>query len=245
MSAATPGARQMPLDLGLARRRAMGRAEFLVSEANETALAMLDDWRGWPNARLALIGPEGAGKTHLAHVWMSESGAERVDAAALTEADAPGLAARGAVAVEDADRLADDAPDQMAVERALFHLLNLAAAEGCAVLLTGRTAPSRWAINTPDLASRLQAVAVARIDPPDDALLAAILAKQFRDRQLRVSEALIKYLLPRMERSFKAAGEIAERLDRAALAAGKPVSRTLAAEALGWSDSRESVARGE
>lgn len=245
MSRAKSSARQMPLDLGLARRQAMGRADFLISEANGTALAMLEDWRGWPDLRLALIGPEGAGKTHLAHVWMAESGAERVTAAALTEDDAPRLSALGAAAVEEADRIAEDAPDPAAAERALFHLLNLASAEGCAILLTGRTAPSRWTIRTPDLASRLQAVAVARIEAPDDALLAAILAKQFGERQLRVSESLIRYLLPRMDRSFKAAGEIAERLDRAALAAGKPVNRTLAAETLGWADGRDSVTERE
>lgn len=241
MSAAKSRVQQLPLDLGLARRAAMGRADFLVSGANETALAMLDDWRTWPNGRLALVGPEGAGKTHLAHVWMAESGAERVSAPQLTDADAPGLVAGGAVAVEDADRLAEDAPDQRSAERALFHLLNLAAVEGCAVLLTGRLAPARWSIATPDLASRLQAIALARIDAPDDALLAAVLAKQFNDRQLRVKETLIKYLLPRMERSFKAAGDIAERLDRAALAAGRPVGRALAAEALGWADGRQDV----
>ncbi len=241
MSGARSPARQMPLDLGLARRQAMGRADLLVSSANETALAMLDNWRNWPNHRLVLVGPEGAGKTHLAHVWMAESGAERVDAAKLTEAVAPNLVAGGAVAIEDADRIAADAMDPKAAERALFHLLNMAAVEKCALLLTGRAAPSRWSITTPDLASRLQAIGLAQISEPDDALLAAILAKHFSDRQLRVSETLIKYLLPRMERSFRAAGEIAERLDRAGLAAGRPVGRALAAEALGWSDSRDNI----
>ncbi len=241
MSAATSPTRQLPLDLGLMRRTAMGRADFLVSGANETALAMLDDWSSWPNSRLALIGPEGAGKTHLTHVWIAESGAARVNAATLTEADAPRLVAGKTVAIEDADRLAEDAPDRLAAERALFHLLNLAAAEGGVVLLTGRLAPARWPIATPDLASRLQAIAVARIEGPDDALLGAVLARQFRNRQLRVSETLIKYLLPRMERSFKAAGDVAERLDRAGLAAGRPVGRALAAEALGWTDRRDDV----
>lgn len=231
-------ARQIPLDLDLATRPAMDRSDFLVSGSNETALAMLDSWRDWPGGRLALIGPEGAGKTHLTQVWVAETGAARIDAAALTEVAAPNLAANGAVAVEDADRAREPAG-----ERALFHLLNHAAAEGCAVLLTGRAAPSRWSVGLPDLASRLQAIAVAQIDPPDDALLAAVLAKNFFDRQLRISETLIRYLVPRMERSFAAAREIAERLDRAALASGSPIGRKLAAEALGWAGGRDYVVK--
>ena len=142
------------------------------------------------------------------------------------------------MAVEAADRARPPS-----AERALFHLLNLASAEGCAVLLTGRAAPARWGVGLPDLASRLQAIAVAQIDAPDDALLAAVLAKNFFDRQLRISETLIRYLVPRMERSFAAAREIAERLDRAALASGSPIGRKLAAEALGWADGRDYVVK--
>ena len=74
------------------------------------------------------------------------------------------------------------------------------------------TAPRDWGLTLPDLASRVQAASVARLDPPDDALLSAVLIKLFSDRQITVAPALVAYLLPRMERSFDAARALVARL---------------------------------
>jgi chromosomal replication initiation ATPase DnaA len=219
-------AAQAPLDLVLPRRRAMGRADFVESPANAEAAALIDAWRRWPDRRLALCGPEGSGKTHLAHVFMAESGAALIDAAALTTDDAPRLAAGGAAVIEDVDHIPQHA------EAALFHLLNLAAAEGCALLLTGRDAPARWPLRLPDLLSRVSAMALARLLPPDDALLAAVIVKALDDRGLRYEPGLPAYLAARIERTFAAAEDAVARLDAASLAQGRAMTRRLAGETL-------------
>jgi chromosomal replication initiation ATPase DnaA len=224
MTEPTPG--QTALDLVFPRRRAMGRADFIETPSNADAAALVAAWRRWPERRLALCGPEGSGKTHLAHVFMAESGAPLVDAASLATADAPALVARGAVAVEDVDRAGRGA------EAALFHLMNLAAAEGAALLLTGRAAPARWGAALPDLASRLAALTPARLGPPDDALLAAVIAKGFEDRALKIEPGLPAYLAARIERTFAAAQATVERLDAASLAQGRAITRRLAAEVM-------------
>jgi chromosomal replication initiation ATPase DnaA len=224
--------REPPLALVYPVRQAMGRSDFVVSATNADAARLVAEWRRWPGRRLALCGPGGAGKTHLAHVFMAESGAARVDAAALSSDDAPALAAGGAVVVEDADRL-DRAPDRAAAEAALFHLMNLAAAEGAALLVTGAEAPARWAVALPDLASRLAALPLATLAPPDDALLAAVIAKQLDDRGLAHDPALPAWLAARIERSFGAARAIVDRLDAASLAERRPINRRLAADLLG------------
>lgn len=217
--------RQLSFDLPA--RPALGRDDFFVSPANAEALATVEDWRDWPGGKLVLVGPKGAGKTHLAHVWAALSGARIVAAAELAAADIPALAARP-VAVEDADRIAQDG----AAEAALFHLHNLALAERRALLVTGRDAPGRWGLGLPDLESRLQAAGIVRLAAPDDALLSALLAKLFADRQLSPSPETITYLTRRIDRSFAAAARIVAKLDRAALAGKRPVTRALAAEVL-------------
>lgn len=214
------------LALPLPHRPARGRSAFRVSTANSDAVAMIDGWLGWPNRLLVLSGPEGAGKTHLAHVWMEMAGAERISASTLDAGDAPALIAAGAVAVEDADRIE-------AAEAALFHLMNLARAEGCALLITGRGAPKDWPIGTPDLASRLSGAAAVTLAPPDDALLADLLAKHFRDRRVGVAPEVIRFLARRMERSAAAAATMAERLDRAALERKRAITLPFAKEITG------------
>jgi chromosomal replication initiation ATPase DnaA len=223
--------RQLPLRLE--HRPALGRADFLVSVSNVDAVRLVTAWRGWPGRRLALVGSARAGKTHLAHVWMHEAGALRVPAASLEGAAAEALARHGRVAVEDVDALAVlDPPRRRAGEQALFHLLNLAAAEGGWLLLTGREAPARWPIRMPDLASRLAALPVARLALPDDMLLSSLMFKLFADRQLQVAPEVVKFLVRRIERSFAAVESAVEALDRRSLSLKRPVTRAMAAEYL-------------
>lgn len=220
---------QIPLDLILPRRRARGRSDFIVSASNAEALSIIDGWRDWPGGRLALTGPEGAGKTHLAHVWMAEAGAEIVSATALVPGDVPVLMSAGAICVEDVDRLAGD----RVAEAALFHLMNFAAAERASLLITGRGAPRDWHVETPDLASRLRGLTVVTVDKPDEALLRDLIAKLLGDRGLKFGAKVPGYLAVRIDRSAAAAADIVAALDRAALERKRSVSLSLVKEVLG------------
>jgi len=217
---------QLTLDLPV--RPALGREAFFVSGSNALALARLDSWRGWPGRRLMLTGPRGAGKTHLAHVWASETGAALGDAQTLSEETLPELVQGGFIVIEDCHRIAGNP----AMETVLFHLLNLSQAENAWLLMTADRPPSRWDLGLPDLKSRLEATDLVSIDPPDDALLTALLVKLFADRQIDVTPGLVNYLVSRMDRSAAAALEIVERLDRAALSLGKPLGKRLARQIL-------------
>lgn len=216
---------QLTFDLPV--RPALGREDFFVSPSNAMAVAALEEWQDWPLRRLVLTGPEGAGKTHLAHVWAALTRARIVPAGALADTGIAALA-EAPVVVEDADRLAGN----RSAEEPLFHLVNRMAETGQPLLLTAQAAPARWPLALPDLASRLHAAQVAEIAPPDDALLSAVLVKQFRDRQIDVSPALIAYLTRHMPRSFRAAADLVAALDRAALAEGRAVTRPLATAVL-------------
>ena len=221
--------RQLVLDLPA--RPALGREDFFLSPANELALAQVESWPAWPGGRLAVAGPSAAGKTHLVHVWAARAGAEIRSAGEIAALDLARLPGGAAIAVEDADRIGE-LPDAGAAEEALFHLVNHLAGGGGSLMVTGREAPARWRVALPDLASRLNAAPVARLEPPDDALLAAVLVKLFADRQLAVGPDLIRYLVSRMDRSFAAAAAMVAALDRAGLARHRPITARLAADVL-------------
>lgn len=215
------------LGFDLPSRTALGRDAFFVAPTNAMALAMIDNWQSWAGGKLALTGPEGAGKTHLTHVWADIAGATIVAAAALPDADIPGLA-NGPVAVEDVPLIAGDP----AAQTALFHLHNLVLAEGHPLLLTGAPPVPHWGLTLPDLASRVAAATAVSLDPPDDALLSALLVKLLADRQLTPKPDLIPYLLGRMDRSFAAAIDLIDQLDAASIALKRPITRHLASQVL-------------
>jgi chromosomal replication initiation ATPase DnaA len=215
------------LSFPLPRLEARGRAAFYVSGANALAVRQVEGWRDWPRGKLLLIGPEGSGKSHLAAVWAGMAGAGTVAAGDLAAADLPALAA-APLAVEDACRVAGDP----AAERALFHLHNLMAEGGRALLLTARTPPRRWGLGLPDLASRMEGTALATLEALDDPLLAALLVKLFADRQIAPPPRLIDFCLKRMERSFAAAQRLVAALDARSLAEGRPIGTQLAGEIL-------------
>ena len=218
-------ATQLGLDLPV--RPALVRDDFLVAPSNAVALAMIDDWPNWAKHKLVLTGPEGAGKTHLAHVWADATGAQIVAASTLAQADIEALA-RTPLAIEDVDAIATDD----AAQTALFHLHNLMAAAALPLLMTGEAAPNHWALSLPDLQSRVDAAGHARLDAPDDTLLAAVLAKLFADRQLIPKPDVIPYLLTHMDRSFAAARDVVSALDASSLAQKRALTRAFAAQVL-------------
>ena len=214
------------LSFDLPAKTALGREDFFVSPANALAVAMISA-TSWPGNKLVLSGPAGAGKTHLAHVWAAETGGRIIQARDVRHQDVPELA-RTPVAVEDVPMIAEDIEQQ----KTLFHLHNLVLAEGRALLMTGRLVPKLWQLPLPDLQSRIEGAHHVALDPPDDALLGAVLAKLFIDRQLNPGPDVIAYLVKHMDRRFETAAEVVARLDHLALSEKREITRALAGRVL-------------
>ncbi|WP_310498439.1 HdaA/DnaA family protein [Sandarakinorhabdus sp.] len=186
---------QPALPLGFAP--SLAADSYVVSEANRHAAAWLAAPQDWPMPRTLLVGPSGAGKTHLSRLFAG-------------------------TVWDDADR---------ADAEALFHAWNAATTDR-PLLMTASRRPLDWGHGLPDLASRLAATPQVRIGDPDDALITAVLAKQFADRGIRVGEDVLAFLCLRIERSFAAAADVVDRLDTAALASQRAVTVPLAREVL-------------
>jgi chromosomal replication initiation ATPase DnaA len=211
------------LAFALPHAESLTRDNFLEGPANAAGIALIDAWPEWPNRIMLLVGPEGSGKSHLATIWAEQAGARSTTAHALDPASVPGALATGALVVEDLRPAEVD-------ERALFHLMNFAREDEAYVLITARVPPAAFQIELRDLRSRLRAVPVVPLSPPDDLLFRALIVKFCADRQLAIDEGVVGYLTTRIERSYAAARQAVEALDREALRLGRPVTRALAAE---------------
>lgn len=217
------------LRLRLERARLFRREDFILSEVNAEAVRAIDRWPNWHAGALALVGPAGAGKTHLAQDWAARHGAEIISSDAPRAAIAQTVVnlanAPRPVLLEDADRLQDD--------ESLFHLINLAARPGGGLLITARTLPAAWPCTLPDLRSRLNALQIAQLGPPDDVVLGGVLRTFFRERSIRASDELLSYLVRRIDRSIPEAQRVVARLDETADQEGRPVNRALARQIFG------------
>jgi chromosomal replication initiation ATPase DnaA len=209
------------LALALEHPESYARQDFLPGDCNGAALKLVESWPDWPANAIALVGPEGSGKSHLASIWAALSGARIISGRSLDGADLMAALATAALVIEEA---------AAADERALFHLFNLAREQEAFLLFTTRMRPAAWRVDVADLASRLRALPIVTLRPPDDAMLRGVIVKLAADRQLALDEGVVRYLSTRIERSFAAARAAIIALDREALRQGRPVTRALAAE---------------
>lgn len=212
---------QLILDLPV--RTAFDRFDFLVTPSNREAVEWVDRWPEWPGHVLILQGPPKSGKTHLAKVWQQKANAFSFKAGNMD--DCLTQVAKGIPICLDINGQIED-------EEALLHLYNWSREHSASLLLTATEGPKAWNIVLPDLRSRLLASNLASMGAPDDTLLAAVIVKLFSDRQITVTEDVLKYLVLRIERSFASVAEVVERLDKAALSEGRAVTVPLARRVL-------------
>ncbi|MFN9847998.1 MAG: chromosomal replication initiator DnaA [Alphaproteobacteria bacterium] len=211
-------ARQLRLKLQSERLASLD--DFARGASNARAATAVESWPDWIGGCLAIVGPQGAGKSHLARAWAAATGAYVADG---SPDDISWIGSRP-VLIEDVD--------QGVAQETLFHLINIAGRPGGGLLLTARSRPAAWISDLPDLRSRLNALPVVEIEAPDDVVLEGVLRKFFRDRNIRPPEGVYPYLLTRMNRSIPEAQEIVRRLDEAGDDGFRPITRVLARQIL-------------
>ncbi len=213
-------------------RPALEAEDFLVAPCNQNAVTWIDNWPNWPSTAIVIHGPSGCGKSHLAQVYLARTSGVRISALQLLEKD-PSVLLGGAEAylLDDLD-IAFTSGNKQALERALLYFYNILTEYKLTVMITAKSPPSRWGISLADLSSRLKTATLAEIGQPDDALITAVLVKQFSDRQLKINNEVVAFVRARIERSFDALVQFAAIADKLALAKKSPVSIPLMRSAL-------------
>ncbi|KPH87709.1 chromosomal replication initiator protein DnaA [Komagataeibacter intermedius AF2] len=220
---------QLVLPFAHTPRFAVG--DFVFSASNAAARSWVLGPTPWPERRLALWGAAGTGKTHMLEIWARVHDAVLLHGGSLSHAHVTALFAARATGVP-VMAMAVDQADECRDERALLHLLNTAREQRIALLLGGRTPPARWPVALPDLASRLRATMAVAIRQPGDGLLRVLLLRLLAERQIVVSQPVVEWLLRRLPRTARAMQDAVDRLDHAALACARPITRGFAARVL-------------
>ncbi len=209
-----------------------GAGAFIVADSNRQVISLLEQWRAWPGGALALTGPPGSGKSHLARLWAAQSGALMFSGRFNTAAAREAFTTReGRLVIDNADRVRDDT--------AVMLLLDLARTEGGAVLLVGQNPPGEWVTDIPDLRSRFVALLAAPLGEPDETLITELIRRLCRARFIELKENVARYAVQHMERSFAAAHALVAEIDSLMVEGGQPVPYDIAAEALRRLDRRE------
>jgi len=223
--------RQIPLPLP--HDAAMGADDFLVTPSNREAAAWVEKWPDWPAHGLILTGLSGSGKTHLLTLWLAKSSGRFLTLPELVREDATTLTGvTKYIAIDDADTLAGNA----AAEESLFHLYNHVKAARGSLVLTMKNGVGQVGFVLPDLRSRLLTLPAADLGAPDDMLLAALIVKQFRDRQVALDAGVVTYIASRTARDAASIRDLVAKLDHAALAEGRKITIALARKVLEGKD---------
>lgn len=196
---------------------------FTVGAPHRDAWQWVSSWPQWPAHALILCGEAASGKSHLGHIWQRKSHAHTIEAKTLADADIASMGNQNWL-VENIHHATD--------QEALLHLYNLTREQKQWLLLTSALPAQQLPFTLPDLSSRLLSLPSAAIQPADDETVAALLRKQFADRQLKVEDDIIAYLLPRIDRSYIKINSLISGLDHAALARGKKLTIPLIREQL-------------
>ncbi|MGB1539684.1 MAG: HdaA/DnaA family protein [Rickettsiales bacterium] len=208
--------------------------DFMVSDCNRLAFDRIWAWPEWEAPTLLIYGPAASGKTHLAHIWAARSHAGFIQASDLTAAEVETLIAEQKLGQCWVVENVQHSPE----EAALFHLLNAVREQKGYVLFTSDAPASQLPFTLPDLCSRMAALPVQPLYSPDETVLTTVLIKQFSDRQLRVGEEVIAYLVARIDRSYAAAREWVERIDAAAWESRRKISIPLMRQLLEEQESK-------
>ena len=109
-------------------------------------------------------------------------------------------------------------------ENLIYSIFNLVDQDSKYLLIITETPLSEIKFKLPDLVSRSKNSLLAKIDPPDDELIFALILKNFSDRQIKLEKQIIEFIVNRIERSYSKISEFIYKVDELSLKKKKPIN---------------------
>ena len=109
-------------------------------------------------------------------------------------------------------------------EKLLYSIFNLVEQDNKYLLISSKKPIDTMKFTLPDLLSRLKNCIIARIEQPDDELIYAIILKSFSDRQIKLDNKIIDYIIKRIARSYSKMHEFIYKIDELSLKKKKSIN---------------------
>ncbi len=205
---------QKLLDFGI--YESFDESDYYLSKSNYFAKNIIDSWPKWEKKIVNLTGEKYSGKTHLSTIFKSKSNALYLDGKNINEQTIKKIKLSNNIIIEDLEESFD--------EKLLYSIFNLVEQDNKYLLISSIKSVDTMKFTLPDLISRLKNCIIAKIEQPDDDLIYAIILKSFSDRQIKLDNKIIDYIIKRIARSYSKMHEFIYKIDELSLKKKKSIN---------------------
>ena len=190
--------------------------DYYVSDSNYFAFNLVDKWPKWEKKILNISGEKFSGKTHLANIFKLKSSALFLNETEINNEIFKKIKLYESIIIDEFSNRID--------ENLIYSIFNLVDQDSKYLLITSEIPLGEINFKLPDLVSRSKNSLQARINPPDDELIFAIILKNFSDRQIKLEKQIIEFIVNRVERSYSKISEFIYKVDELSLKKKKPIN---------------------
>ena len=202
--------------LDFAVNESFNENDYYVSSSNYFAKNIIQTWPKWEKKIINITGEKYCGKTHLSTIFKIKSNALYLYSNKINNNSIKRIKLYNSIIIEDLDESFD--------EKLLYSIFNLIEQDNKYLLISSIKPIDTMKFKLPDLISRLKNCIIAKIEQPDDDLIYAIILKSFSDRQIKLDNKIIDYIIKRIARSYSKMQEFIYKIDELSLKKKKSIN---------------------
>ena len=195
------------------------KQDFFVSSSNFEAYKLIESWPNWPDKSINVHGPSGCGKTHLSKILANQMETIFINSKNFNEETVVKNNLFKCLIIDNFDNDIN--------EKLLYSMLNHLKQIDKYVLINSLKPINHYEIKLKDLKSRLDGFIKIGINLPTDELLKVVILKIFSEKQIKISEKNVEYIIKNIERTYDKILKFTKEIDNLSLSTGKVININL------------------
>ena len=189
--------------------------DFYVTKSNFYAFNLVNNWPKWEKNIINIHGEKFSGKSHLSEIFR-----EKYKAKIFFEKD---INENFFKTIKIHENLVLDNFENKTSEKLIYTLFNFVDQDNKYLIINSRVPIVKMSYKLKDLTSRIKTCLLVEISKPDDDLIYALILKYCSDKQIKIDNKLIEYIIKRIDRSYGKIFNFIYKLDKMSLLKKKPI----------------------